>query len=202
MVGQKWSQSQHYSVYKDPQAPINFRTAGSTDVWIHPLGNWRFFLLLLVCYFALAPLHLLVNGRVPDVLGVAREWPGRLLACSPAALSLEETDSIQIQAASQCTQVKIIAILSTTSNQWTLMGVSWNQFIHATLWTWGLRVYFTDSLWSQSDHTHSSGGWDKSRHWCFSTRLLNYDSNPLICSVTIWWLSVKVWPLSYIYFFL
>lgn len=45
----------------------------STDVQIHLLGNGRFFFLLIVCYFALAPLHLLVNGRVLEVLGIARE---------------------------------------------------------------------------------------------------------------------------------
>lgn len=32
----------------------------------------------------------------------------------------------------------------------------------------------------------------------FQPKLLNYDSRPLVCSVTTWWLSVKVCALSYI----
>lgn len=48
---------------------------------------------------------------------------------------------------------------------------SWQKFVHAAYLNLGIRVYFISNLWSQNDHTHSSGRWDKSRHWSFSSRI-------------------------------
>lgn len=132
MVGQKQSQLQHYSVYKEEYKVHYSLQNRMLNLCVNaPIGNGKAFLLVTCLLFCFAPLDLLVNGRVPEVQRDAREWWRRLLANSPATLSLEATDSLQIQTSSQCTQFQIVAILGAISNQWSLIGMSWQQFTHA-----------------------------------------------------------------------